>query len=78
MLAAADSAIVLQGGVRASNVMWRITGFLEAGTTARLTGSFHVKTHAVFKTGSSLHGRVLAQTAITLDMVEARVSCDNS
>jgi hypothetical protein len=74
MLAAANSAIVLQG-IQPFNVIWRITGFLHAEPGAHLSGTFHVKTHAAFQTGSSLYGRVLAQTAITLDKVNARVEC---
>jgi hypothetical protein len=44
-----------------------VAGFLDAGTTSHLEGIFLVKTKAVFKTGSSLNGRILAQTACTLD-----------
>jgi hypothetical protein len=57
----------LQGGALASNIVWVVAGFVEVGTTAHMEGVFLVKTHAVFKTGSSLNGRVLAQTAVTLD-----------
>jgi hypothetical protein len=32
-----------------------------------MEGVLLVKNHAVFMTGSSLNGRVLAQTAVTLD-----------
>jgi hypothetical protein len=51
----------------AANVVWQMAGFLEAGTTAHLEGTFLVKTKAVFKTGATINGRVLAQTAVTLD-----------
>ena len=40
---------------------------VDAETTSHLEGLFLVKTHAAFKTGSSLNGRILAQTACTLD-----------
>ena len=55
------------GKPKASNIVWQIAGFLDTGTTAHLEGIFMVKTHAVFKTGSSLNGRILSQTACTLD-----------
>lgn len=50
----------------ASNVFWQLAGYLSAGTNSRLEGIFLVKTAAEFKSGSSLNGRVLAQTACTL------------
>jgi hypothetical protein len=52
---------------KAANIIWAIAGYLDAGTTSHLEGVFLVKTAAVFKTGSSLNGRILAQTACTLD-----------
>lgn len=55
------------GKPKASNIFWQVAGNVYAGTTAHLEGNFLVKTHAVFKTGSSLNGRVMAQTACTLD-----------
>ena len=57
------------GVPKASNIVWQVAGYVDAGTTSHLEGIFLVKTHAVFKTGSSLNGRILAQTACTLDSV---------
>ena len=54
-------------GPKASNIFWQVAGQIDAGTTSHLEGVLLVKTTAVFKTGSSLNGRVLAQTACTLD-----------
>ena len=51
----------------ASNIVWQVGGFLEARTTAHLEGVFLVKTKAVLKAGSSLNGRLLAQTSCSLD-----------
>jgi hypothetical protein len=59
--------VILQDGALASNIVWAVAGFVDVGTTAHMEGVFLVKTHAVLKTGSSLNGRVLAQTAVTLD-----------
>jgi len=55
------------GKPKASNIVWQVAGFVDAGTTSHLEGVFLVKTNAAFKTGSSLNGRILAQTACTLD-----------
>jgi hypothetical protein len=59
--------VTLLGGALASNIVWAVAGFVDVGTTAHMEGVFLVKTHAAFKTGSSLNGRILAQTAVTLD-----------
>ena len=73
--------MILVGGAKASNVVWQMAGFLEVNTSAHVEGIFLVKTKAVFKTGSSINGRILAQTAVTLDQVTVvapDVSRDNS
>lgn len=69
LVVGSSAAVVLQGGVVASNVVWRTTGYVDIGTHAHMEGSFYVKTAATLKTGASLHGRIFAQTAITLDRV---------
>ena len=59
-----------------ANIVWVIAGYLDVGTTGHMEGIFLTKTKAVLKTGSSLNGRILAQTACTLDqatIVEAIV-----
>jgi len=57
------------GAPLASNIVWQVAGHVDAGTTSHLEGIFLIKTAAAFKTGSSLNGRILAQTAVTLDSV---------
>ena len=49
------------------NIVWQMAGYISVGTSAHLEGIFLTKTKAVFKTGASLNGRVLSQTACTLD-----------
>jgi hypothetical protein len=58
--------VVLAGGAKACNIVWQVAGYVDVGTTAHLEGIFLVATYAAFKAGSSLNGRVLAQTAVTL------------
>ena len=67
IIVGSGARVGLSGGAVASNIFWQVGGFLDAGTTSHLEGVFLVKNHAVFKTGSSLNGRVFAQTAVTLD-----------
>jgi hypothetical protein len=52
---------------QASNIVWQMAGYIDAGTSSHLEGTFLVKTKAVFKRSSSLNGRILSQTACTLD-----------
>jgi hypothetical protein len=61
----ADTSVILDG-VKPENVFWQVAGHVEVGTGAHLEGIVLVKTKAVFKTNSSILGRVLAQTACTL------------
>jgi hypothetical protein len=61
------ASITLVGGALASNIVWQAAGFLQAGYDAHLEGIFLLATNAIFMTGASLTGRVLAQTAVTLD-----------
>jgi len=67
VIASNGAHVFLTGGAVASNIFWQVAGFVDAGTTSHLEGIFLVKTHAAFKTGSSLNGRIFAQTAVTLD-----------
>jgi predicted acyltransferase (DUF342 family) len=65
---AADTKVILAGGVLAKNIFWQVAGEVIVGADAHLEGVLLVKTAAVFKTGASLNGRILAQTACTLQM----------
>jgi len=67
IIAGSGAKVTLTGGAVASNVFWKVAGYVDAGTTSHLEGIFLVKTHAAFKTGSSLNCRIFAQTAVTLD-----------
>jgi hypothetical protein len=58
----------LFGGAQAKNVFWQIAGNVSVGQDAELQGVLLVKTDVVFVTGSSLNGRVLAQTACNLQV----------
>jgi hypothetical protein len=63
----AASTEVILDGVDEANVFWQIAGEVEVGTGAVLKGTLLVKTAAKFLHSSILNGRVLAQTACTLD-----------
>jgi hypothetical protein len=58
----------LMGGAQAKNIFWQIATNASVGADAELQGVLLVKTDVVFVTGSSLNGRVLAQTACNLQV----------
>jgi hypothetical protein len=61
------SEVVLAVGLQAANIVWQSAGYVQVGASAKMKGIFLTKTHATFLTHSSLDGRILAQTAVTLD-----------
>ena len=58
----------MQESLRLKVFPWQIAGHVEAGEGAHLEGIFLVKTAVLFKTASSLNGRVLTQTSCDLQM----------
>ena len=59
--------VTLAGGAQAKNVFWQAAGAVAIGTTAHFEGIMLAKTLIAVKTGASANGRLLAQTAVTLD-----------
>lgn len=59
----------LSGGALARNIFWQVAGGagVNLGTTSHFEGTILAKTAIHLLTGASLNGRVLAQTAVTLD-----------
>lgn len=67
-LSVGNGAIVtLSGGAQAKNIFWQVAGQATLGTTSDVKGIILSKTQIVLQTGAVLHGRALAQTAVTLD-----------
>ena len=63
---ASATRVTLAGGAQAKNVFWQAAGAVAIGTTAHFEGTILAKTMIAMNTGSSTHGRLLAQTAVTL------------
>jgi hypothetical protein len=59
--------ITLSGGALAKNIFWQVAGQVTLGTTSHFEGIVLSKTGITFRTGASMNGRVLAQTAVVLD-----------
>jgi hypothetical protein len=58
--------ITLAGGALAKNVFWQAAGAVTIGTTAHFEGVVLAKTSIAANTGASVNGRLLAQTAVSL------------
>ena len=64
---AAATNVTLSGGALAKNIFWQTTGSVAIGATAHFEGVILSKTLVAMQTGASANGRLLAQTAVTLD-----------
>jgi hypothetical protein len=60
--------VTLAGGARAKNIFWQVAGAVTIGTTAHFEGVVLSKTLIAVNTGATVTGRLLAQTAVTLQM----------
>jgi hypothetical protein len=60
--------VTLANGALAKNIFWQVAGAVTLGTTAHFEGVVLAKTMIAVNTGASVHGRLLAQTAVTLQM----------
>lgn len=65
---ASATKVILKGGARAKNIFWQVSGTVALGTTADFEGVILGKTLISLKTGASANSRLLAQTAVTLQM----------
>ncbi len=67
-LTVGNGAIVtLSGGAQAKNVFWQVSGAATIGTTANFKGIILSQTLISMNTGAIVLGRVLAQSAVTLN-----------
>jgi hypothetical protein len=66
LVQAANTKVMLSNGALAENIFWQVAGNVGVGAGAEIQGVLLVKTDVLFETGSSLSGRVLAQTACVL------------
>lgn len=60
--------IILAGGAQAKNIYWQSAGAVTLGTTSHFEGNILGKTAIRMRTGATINGRLLAQTAVTLEM----------
>jgi len=65
---ASDTNIILTGGAQAKNIFWQSSETVEIGTDAHFEGIILCQTNIILRNLASINGRLLAQTAVTLDM----------
>ncbi len=58
----------LAGGAQAKNIFWQAAGAVTLGTTSHFEGNILGQTGINMQTGATINGRMLAQTAVTLQM----------
>ena len=65
--------VILSGGAQTKNIYWQVAGAVTLGTTSHFEGNILCQTGINLKTGASINGRMLAQTAVTLEMNTANL-----
>lgn len=58
--------VTLSGGAQAKNIFWQVSGDVTLGTGAHFEGIVLTQKQIIMNTGSSINGRLLAQTNIAL------------
>lgn len=64
---AAAKKVILSGGALAKNVFWQVAGAVAVGANTEFKGNVLGKTSITFGNKAKIDGRLLAQTAVTLD-----------
>jgi len=49
------------------NIFWQVSGLVDLGTTAHCEGIVLTQSSITLRTGASINGRLLAQTAVGID-----------
>ncbi|MDP9150495.1 MAG: ice-binding family protein [Myxococcota bacterium] len=74
LMVSSASRVLLSGGAAPKNVFWQVSGLVDVGTTAHLEGVVLTQTSVALKTGASINGRLMAQTAVTIDGAVVRLA----
>jgi len=64
---AAAKSVILSGGAEAKNIFWQVAGAVTIGANTHFEGIILGNTSITFGHLASIHGRLLAQTAVNLD-----------
>jgi hypothetical protein len=58
--------VLLTGGAQAKNIFWQVAGAVTLNTTSHFEGIILAQSSVAMLTGASINGRLLSQTAVTL------------
>ena len=61
------TSVILAGTALPQNVFWQVSGAVDLGTTSHFEGIVMSQTAITLRTGASINGRLLAQTAVDID-----------
>ena len=64
---ASSTNVILAGGASSGNVFWQVFGSVALDPAAHFEGIILSQTEIALATGASINGRLLSQTAVTLD-----------
>jgi hypothetical protein len=64
---ASNFDVILSGGAQAKNIFWQVSGETVMGTDSHFEGIVLCETNITMNTGSSINGKLLAQTQIAID-----------
>jgi hypothetical protein len=70
---AANKKVILTGGALPQNVFWQVSGAVTMGAGTHFEGIILGQTAITFGNLSSINGRLLAQSAVVLDMTTVTV-----
>jgi hypothetical protein len=71
---AGATAVLLRGGANPANVFWQVAGNVTMGAKATFQGVILCMTAINMRTHASIHGRLFAQTAVSLQMNQVKRS----
>jgi len=70
---AAAKSVILSGGALPKNIFWQVSGAVTIGANTHFEGIILGKTSITFGNLASINGRLLAQSAVTLDATTVTV-----
>lgn len=66
LTASSGAKVLLDSGAQAKNVFWQVAGIVTLGSGAHFEGIIMGQTQIILETGSSVHGKLFAQSQVTL------------